>query len=221
MATTQELVAAIREGDVAQVKTLLAAQPELAEQPTASSASPLLTAVYFEQSAVAEAILEYVTPDLFEAVALGYQERAAALLALQPELANAVAPDGFTPLTLAAFFGRLELTELLLRHGAHVNLASQNVAQVMPLHSAVAAQQLAIAQTLIAHGADVNAQQPGAFTPLHGAAQNGQIDMIELLLRHGADINARASRDRSALDFAREEQHAAVIALLEQVVAQP
>lgn len=221
MATIDELLAAIRAGDAAQVRELLAAVPELASQRPDDAASPLLLSIYYGRPAVVEAVRgSVVALTIFEAAALGEREQVAELLAEQPALAIALSTDGFPPLGLAAFLGHTEVVELLLRHGAAVNLASHNAQRVMPLHSAVAGQHLLIANILLEHGAEVNAPQADAFTPLHGAAQNGQLEMVQLLLRYGAAPNAHTSDGKSPLDLARAQQHQAVVELLEQA-AQP
>lgn len=49
---------------------------------------------------------------------------------------------------------------------------------------------LKIAETLIAHGADVNKPASGGATPLHVAARVGNVPMAHLLLDHGANPNA-------------------------------
>jgi ankyrin repeat protein len=46
-------------------------------------------------------------------------------------------------------------------------------------------------QKLLAHGANVNAQDADGDTPLHGAAQNGTVEIINLLLDKGANPNAK------------------------------
>jgi uncharacterized protein len=46
-------------------------------------------------------------------------------------------------------------------------------------------------QKLLAHGADVNAQDTDGDTALHGAAQNGNVEIIGLLLDKGANLNAK------------------------------
>ena len=46
--------------------------------------------------------------------------------------------DGWTPLHLAAFFGKLDAARLLLNKGAAVNARSTNAMQNMPLHAAAA-----------------------------------------------------------------------------------
>ena len=59
-----------------------------------------------------------------------------------------------------------------------VDVPSRNGLCVMPLHSAVAAQNLLISQALLEHGAPVNAPQQEGYMPLHEAAQSGQLEMI-------------------------------------------
>lgn len=217
MATTDELLAAIRAGDAAQVSELLRTDPALASQRPDGAASPLLLAIYYGRPAVVEAVRgSVVAPTIWEAAALGEHERVAELLAEQPALANTLSPDGFPPLGLAAFMGRQEVVELLLAHGAEVNVASHNAQRVMPLHGAVAGQHLLVANILLEHGAEANATQADAFTPLHGAAQNGQLEMVQLLLRYGAAPSPRASDGQTPLDLARAQQHQAVVELLEQ-----
>jgi ankyrin repeat protein len=49
---------------------------------------------------------------------------------------------------------------------------------------------LGIATLLLAHGADINAQEEWGMTPLHIAASWGHQNMVELLLESGADLNA-------------------------------
>jgi uncharacterized protein len=206
---------AIKAGDIAQVRDLLATDSALANARDANGLSAVLTSAYYQQPTITAALLaaEPVL-DLFEAAAAGASARLNELLAADPQQANAIAPDGFSPLGLAAFFGHAESARILLEHGANPALASQNSMQVMPLHSAVAGQHLAIAEALLAHGAPVNAAQSDAFTPLHGAAQNGQISMIQLLLAHGADPAARTSAGKTPRDLAIDEGHEEAAKLL-------
>ncbi len=71
-----------------------------------------------------------------------------------------------------------------------------------PLLHAVHTNQLATAEVLLEHGADVNRGGPDGTTPLMMAAGYGRDEMVMLLLRHGADVH-RVSRDGStALGFA-------------------
>jgi ankyrin repeat protein len=153
--------------------------------------SDLLQAVYRgDQAAVDELLAAEPELDVFEAAAVGRTERLRELLDADPKVANAWAEDGFQPLGLASFFGRVDAARLLIERGAEVNSASRNDFKVMPLHSAVAEKdaetRYELATLLLEHGADPNARQQDDFTPLTAADQQGDARLRELLVEHGA-----------------------------------
>jgi ankyrin repeat protein len=53
------------------------------------------------------------------------------------------------------------------------------------LHNAASHGRKAIAELLLAYGADVNAKDMLSHTPLHNAESKGQNDLAELLRKHG------------------------------------
>lgn len=124
--------------------------------------------------------------DVFEAAALGDDGRLDELLTADPSLATAWSPDGFTPLHLAAFFGATSAAGRLVEAGADVGAVARNDMRVQPLHSAVAGRHHGIAQLLVEHGADPDAEQAGGFTPLGAALQHHDDEMVELLRSAGA-----------------------------------
>ncbi|HEY7123279.1 MAG TPA: ankyrin repeat domain-containing protein [Ktedonobacterales bacterium] len=204
MDTTRAFFQAVQSGDVTQINSLLAAQPDLLSA-SQRGASAVLTAVYHGQQESLKALLAHQpTLTIFEAAAVGDTQRAKELLEQDVSLANAFAPDGFTPLGLAAFFGQKAVVDLLLARGAEVNVASNNPMKVMPLHSSVAHQHLEISRALLEHGARVNVAQADEFTPLQEAAHNGQVEMIRLLLEYGADASAKNAEGKTALMMAQE-----------------
>lgn len=151
----------------------------------------LLQAVYRgDQAAVDELLAAEPELDVFEAAAVGRTERLRELLDADPKVANAWAEDGFQPLGLASFFGRVDAARLLIERGAEVNSASRNDFKVMPLHSAVAEKdaetRYELATLLLEHGADPNARQQDDFTPLMAADQQGDARLRELLVEYGA-----------------------------------
>lgn len=59
-----------------------------------------------------------------------------------------------------------------------------------PLHLAAGYNNLEVAEYLLQHGADVNAQDKGGLIPLHNAASYGHVDVAALLIRYNACVNA-------------------------------
>jgi ankyrin repeat protein len=213
--SAEALFAAIKVGDSGRVEELLEADPGLAGARDERGMSAVLTAAYWQQPAIVGALLAY-GPALtfFEAAAAGVADRLDAALRDEPALLDAYAPDGFTALGLASFFGHAEAAALLLARGADPNRASANDMRVAPLHSAAAGSHLAVVRMLLDRGADPNADQEGGFTALHSAAQNGRPDIVALLLAHGARPDAVTDDGKTPRDLAVEEGHAAAAALL-------
>ena len=177
--------------------------------------SEIMRALYHGQTDVVNQLLASgVELNVYEAAATGQTERLRQLIAADPSLVNSHAPDGFTPLGLAVFFGRADAVNALLEASADVNLASRESMKVAPIASASAAGQLEIARALIAHGANVNSRAAGDFTALHESAASGRLEFAKLLLDHGADVSAQTSDGKTPLDYAREHNRTEMVELL-------
>lgn len=101
----------------------------------------------------------------------------------------------------AAMSGDLEKVKALLE--AEPGLLDAEGEMGTPLIYAVLRRQIAMAEYLIARGADVNAvQKRTGFTPLHGSVYAQSVALAGLVLDRGADINARSRQGISALDLA-------------------
>ena len=201
--TADDIVAAVRAGDLDGVRRLVRADPRLAAARDGAGLSAVLLARYHGQTEIAGALLAAGPAlDIVEAAAVGRTERLRELLASAPDLARAYAADGFTALHLAAFFGQREAAATLLDHGAEVNAVARNSMRVAPLHSAAAGPHLALCALLLDHGADVHARQGGGWTALHAAAQHGHHELVDLLCAHGADRAARTDDGQTPADTA-------------------
>lgn len=169
--------------------------------------SPVLTALYHNRRDEAQKLAEGMALTIWEAAALGRDERVTQLLDADPSLANAWSPDGYPAVGLAAFFAGASTVRLLLERGAEAGATARNTMRVQPLHAAVAAGNAESVALLLERGTDVDARQQAGYTPLMGAAAAGRHDIVELLLKHGADPSVRNDDGKTAGEVAREHGH--------------
>lgn len=205
--TETSIFDAIDAGDAERVRELAHAQPEVLRARDGEGATPVLRAQYTGRIDIVEELRRARSElDVWEAAAVGAAERVRELVAADPSLVDAFAPDGFHPLGLAAFFGHVDVVRLLLDAGADATVVARNERiRVTGLHAAAAGNHTQIARLLLEAGAPVDAEQPGGFTALHSAAQNGNAELVRLLLEHGADPDKRTADGRGARDFARDD----------------
>jgi len=211
----QEFIDVATRGDVAKVKEMLQGDPSLAQSKDQNGLSVILKATYYGQRDVVKALLDSgVQLNVFEAAATGQTDRIRALIEREPALVNSYSPDGFAPLSLAAFFGHPDTVDALLAAGAEVNAPSRETMKLTPLASALATGHNQIARTLIEHGANVNAKGDTDVTPLHTAAARGNIEAATFLLEYGADINATTTDGKKPISYAEERNHPEMVDFL-------
>lgn len=206
----EDLFAAIRSKDIDAVVALVDADPSLLAQRNEQGISPLSWAAYVKDPAIVSLLRERRgIPDLYEASIIGDEVAVAAEIARDPESINVPAPDGFTALGLAVFFGHPALASRLVDAGADVNARATNRQHVGPIHAALAQQDLATLELLLVHGADPNLPQEQGIRPLHEAARQGSFASAGLLLLFGADPTLASEDGKSPSDLARAEGHVA------------
>ena len=111
----------------------------------------------------------------------------------------------YTPLHSAAFYGRLEIVQLLLVQGSDTN--TENVWGETALHLVSRGkydsqeQGVGIARLLLERGVDVNSQRKDGKTSLHWAAYTGRIEVARVLLDHGAYTNLETKDGETALNL--------------------
>jgi ankyrin repeat protein len=215
--TSEQLFQAIQSDDAERVQQLLVQQPDVARATNSDGLSPLLMALYFNRTAIAQQIQARVPADtltIHEAAATGAVARVTQLADADPSAVNSWSPDGFQPLGLAAFFGQAEVVDALLPRGAEVNTRARHTFGVAAINAALAGPKPDIARTLIAAGADVNSPQNSGETPLHATAFRGNVELTQFLLDQGANRAARNSDGKTPADIARERGHNDVAELL-------
>lgn len=160
---------------------------------------------------------------------------------------NASDAGGFTALELAVFQGQMKAAEVLLENGADPNkrgsdeklplawaIEGNNESMVRLLiehganvhtsidgftfmHLAVDFGNIAIVQSLIDAGADIQAKDQSGQAAIHTAAVNGRDKIALVLIEAGANINDLDSRGRTPLILATENlQHKVVKFFLER-----
>ncbi|XP_066237269.1 caskin-2 isoform X1 [Saccopteryx leptura] len=132
---------------------------------------------------------------------------------------NAASLDGQIPLHLAAQYGHYEVSEMLLQHQSNPCLV--NKAKKTPLDLACEFGRLKVAQLLLnshlcvalLEGEAKDPCDPNYTTPLHLAAKNGHREVIRQLLRAGIEIN-RQTKTGTALHEAALYGKTEVVRLL-------
>jgi ankyrin repeat protein len=130
---------------------------------------------------------------------------------------------GGTPLHWAVREHQIDVTRLLLEHGADPNAVDKH--SQTPLQGAVGQGasesgngdvrcDCDIAQLLLECGANVNSKDGLRGTSLHAAARDGHVEMAKLLLDSGADVDARTAAGETPLHLAADGIQQEVIKLL-------
>lgn len=216
MSNVRPLMLAIQNRDLVAAKAALERDAGQATEALPGGLSPLLFALYNGARDIAELLLGFAEPNVFEAAALDDARRVAALVLADPAALAAYSPDGWTPLHLAAFFGSRNAALVLIGLGASLTATSQNPMQNTPLHAGIAgAGGEQLAPLLMALGSDVHHVGGSGVTALHLAASRGFEALCRLLIARGADRAAKTEDGKLAADLARERGHLPTAAALE------
>jgi Ankyrin repeats (3 copies)/Ankyrin repeats (many copies) len=120
-----------------------------------------------------------------------------------------------TPLHSAAYYGDLEMVQVLLDCKANVNARAERGST--PLGFALSGPYLSdarVVRLLLGHGADPGLPALRGLTPLHHASEKGWIEVVRLLIEHGVSVEVKDDDGRTPLDVASGEQREEVIKLL-------
>ncbi|XP_077462009.1 uncharacterized protein ank2a isoform X5 [Stigmatopora argus] len=129
-------------------------------------------------------------------------------------MVNRTTESGFTPLHIAAHYGNVNVSTLLLNRGAAVDFTARN--GITPLHVASKRGNTNMVVLLLDRGAQIDAKTRDGLTPLHCAARSGHDSAVELLLEKGAPILARTKNGLSPLHMSAQGDHVECVKLLVQ-----
>jgi ankyrin repeat protein len=191
-----QFYAAIRSGDVAQVRTLLQHGADVNVKDRRGGATPLMHAAAVGSFETMQALLEKGA-DIHLRSAGG----ATALMWAATDLAkirllldrgadvNAVSNTGRSVLLLAAMSDQsAQIVRLLLARHADPKVVDAD--KVTTLVAATIGNDIDTIRQLVDVGVDVNAADGTGQTPLMVAASNGHLEAVKLLLARGANVNA-------------------------------
>ena len=199
----------VKNKDVEKVISLIKENPEILDVKDTNGSSGLMIIAYsgFEQ-AFDQAIKLKQSFTFHEAIVCGKINNVEAYLEEKhATLVNSYSSDGFSPLSLAAFFNQTEIAKQLLAFGADPNIAATNPSKVNALHAATAKENLKLCKLFIENGADINAVQMQNVTALHSAVHRGNLELIKLLIENGASIDLKMDNGDTALLIAQREGH--------------
>jgi ankyrin repeat protein len=170
-----DVFAAIACNDVGRVARILRANPRAAQSKDASGQPPLHRAVALDRKKIVKLLLDKgCDPDI-------------------RSKDEAPGHPGETALHRAAFWGRLEVAQMLIEHGAKINARAAR--GVTPLHEAARMGHLALAQLLLKHGANPNAKDDEGLTPLDWVnLWSKSPEIIKLLSSHGGHSGSRSRK---------------------------
>ncbi len=208
-----EVLNAIKNNDVVALETLISSGHSVESHPAFVAAlyNPLGLAVSLANYDCASLLIQHGADVNFVDMS-GYTPLIISVLSSSPELAALLLDSGAqeslnpdphfimatTPLALACSLGEIDIVEILLQHGANVNLLGGHSGEASPLSYAALQGHTEIMQKLIEHGADVNSTalleegdagvwEAYSASSLLNAVLSTNIEAVKLLVNSGAD----------------------------------
>ncbi len=197
----ERLHQAARDGDLEQVKKLIAQGADVNASNGDEKWTPLLAAAKAGHADVINVLLKngakvdagsYSYTPLYYAIWSKDAQAVRALISGGADV-NAKNENGWTPLHYAAREGHKEIVELLLAHDADVNVGDANNNRTAAEH-AMRKNHTEIVQLLISKGADIS--------PLHFALYMKDEDRARSLIEGGADVSRRTPLGTTLLERA-------------------
>jgi ankyrin repeat protein len=205
----EEIHDAVKNGDLAAVQRILAAQPDRVNAVNERGYTPLHIAAREGRVEIASFLLDKGA-DLEAKNPTGITPLYLAVVGKRPEVvrffldkgANVNAETRFqtTPLFAAAESGNVDVLRALIKRKADVNHVSPVFGSA--LHRAAYMDFPQGAKALLEAGADLKVKDQRGQTPLHQAAMLGRVAVATLFVEKGADLNALDGENQTPLHLA-------------------
>ncbi|KAG9391600.1 Ankyrin repeats (3 copies) [Carpediemonas membranifera] len=215
------LMEAVVQGHGAAVRALLATGADV-NLPDSEGDSPLCAALADGDQEIVSALLHYGADcralgrrgcsPIYLAAGHGHVSILKILLDTVPELVNQSDDLGLTPLFVASITSQVECINLLIRHGANLDLPS-NEGQT-PLLAAAVKGHTYVVNRLTQAGAVLDTQDEDGSTALLGSCIEGHTACVKLLLDAGADPNLSRPNGESPLSQAIARDYTAIVEML-------
>ena len=124
--------------------------------------------------------------------------------------------SGISTLHSAAYYGDLEMIQVLLDYGVDVNAKENDGCTPLDYVLKHRSKDLdpRVVPFLLARGTDPNVEANDGLTPLYRASESGRIEITRALVEHGASVEVLDEQGRTPVDVASGEQRDEIIKLL-------
>jgi ankyrin repeat protein len=142
---------------------------------------------------------------LYYSVLCGFYDLVKLLAIKHPRDINAICGRYGYPLFTAISENNVEVAELLLEHGARVDVQG-TTGETMLLKVLKQRQSNLVSKVklLLKHGADVNVRDDTLTSSLHLAESRGELEVAEMLIKHKADVNSENNKGMTPLHILLE-----------------
>ena len=139
--------------------------------------------------------------NIYDVARKGCEADIVAIVKEYPEVVDYKDVNGFTPLTLACYYGNIEVVNVLASKVKDIDAQCNYGTALM---AASFKGYTSIVELLIKHGANINATDLNGVTALHYAVRFTNFEMVKLLVEHKADVHVKDSKGLSPLDYAKQ-----------------
>jgi len=208
-----EIHEAAKKGYTDRVREIIIKKPALVNKKDENGFTPAMWAAMKGHGEILELLRKSgADVNIFHYAVTGDTRNVEKILNRNTKLSNKRNKDGYTPLHLAAAFGKTNMVKLLINRGA--NIKAKTKEGITPLYSAASSGKVKILDLLIKKGADPNSRNKHGKTPLFAAVESGNGRVVAFLIKNGVNINLKDKYGNTPYTIARKYGNDEIISLL-------